>query len=65
MGNAAIEAVNRSAEEAARALNAARPLLTQEKLTDAEKFRRYGIIIDALQSILRWLEAIGAKTKPS
>ena len=63
MGNAALEAVNRSAEEATRGLNALRPIVNQ-KITEAETYRRIGIGIDALQNILRLLASIGAKIKP-
>lgn len=61
--NLAKEARDRSAEEAIRALRMLEPLLDKE-VTETEKIRRLAIAVNALNTILRLLESVGAQTRP-
>jgi hypothetical protein len=58
------EARDRSAEEAAKALRIVSPLLT-EQMTREQEVIRIAIVINCLQTILRFLEREGAQTKPN
>lgn len=58
------EARDRSAEEANGALRTLRPLLEDRVITRDELSRRVALSIDALQTILRLMEAQGAPTLP-
>lgn len=63
--NWAKEARDRSAEEAVRGIRALRPLVNGSKpLDQTEILRRQAIALDALQSIARFLENVGAQTRP-
>ena len=63
--NWAKEARDRSAEEAIRGIRALRPLVDGEETIDpTEILRRQAIALDALQSIARFLENVGAETRP-
>lgn len=61
--NNAREARDRAAEESARGILALRPVLERE-MPEAERIRRMAVALDALQSVARWLESVGAQTRP-
>ena len=63
--NRAKEARDRAAEECARAYRALQPLLTEgARYTEVERLRRIAVALDALQTALRFLESVGAQTRP-
>jgi len=62
--NNAMEARDLASEQANRGINALRPILEKE-MTQTELYRRIAIAQDALQTIARALEGVGAQTKPS
>ena len=63
--NVAKEARDRSAEEAQRGIRALRPLVENRRtFTHTEVLRREAIALDALQTIARFLEGVGAQTRP-
>lgn len=62
--NNAKEARDRAAEEAARGLRALQVILSGKEVTETERIRRIAIAVDAFQTILRWLESVGAQTRP-
>jgi len=63
--NRAKEARDRAAEECARALRALQPMLTTSRdLTEVERLRRVAVAMDAMQTALRFLESVGAQTRP-
>jgi len=47
-----------------RAILALRPLLERSDLSELERMRRTAIALDAMQSICRLLESVGAQTRP-
>lgn len=61
--NVAKNARDRSAEEAVRALAALQPLL-ERQVTETERIRRLAVAIDAVNTIARHLESVGAQTRP-
>ena len=63
--NVALEARDRSAEEAVRGIRALRPLITgEQQFTREDTLRRQAIALDALQTIARSMESVGARTRP-
>lgn len=63
--NNAKEARDRAAEEAVRGIRALRPLVTNgREFTETERLRRAASALDALQTIARFLESVGAQTRP-
>jgi hypothetical protein len=63
--NSSREARDRAAEEAQRGIRALRPLVVHERtFTQTERLRRISIALDALQTIARHLESVGAQTRP-
>jgi len=59
------EARDRAAEEAARGIRALQPLVVEEVRFDrTEVLRRQAIALNALQTIVRFLESVGAETRP-
>jgi hypothetical protein len=61
----AAEARDRSAEEALRGVKLLRPLVNgRQQFDQTEMLRRQAGALDALQTILRFLESVGAKTRP-
>lgn len=62
--NQAAEARNRAAEEAQRGARLLRPLVIGERFDATETLRRIAGALDALQTILRFLEQVGAQTRP-
>ncbi len=64
--NSAREARDRAAEEAVRGIRALRPLVTNggRDFTETERLRRAATALDALQTIVRFLESVGAQTRP-
>jgi len=63
--NWAKEARDRAAEEAVRGMRALRPLVEGRVVFDrTECLRRQAIGLDALQTIARFLEGVGAATRP-
>lgn len=63
--NNAREARDRAAEEAVRGIRALRPLVTNGRdFTETERLRRTASALDALQTIVRFLESVGAQTRP-
>ena len=62
--NWAAEARDRSAEEALRGMRLLRPLVKGEPFDRTETLRRQAQALDAFQTILRFLESVGAKTRP-
>jgi hypothetical protein len=64
--NVAKEARDRAAEEAQRGLWALRPLVEGVQLFDrTEILRRQSVALDALNTIARHLESVGAPTRPA
>lgn len=60
--NNAREARDRAAEEAVRGIRA---LVTNGRdFTETERLRRAASALDALQTIVRFLESVGAQTRP-
>ncbi|MDY6877339.1 MAG: hypothetical protein SWK90_14205 [Chloroflexota bacterium] len=63
--NWAKEARDRAAEEAVRGMRALRPLVEGKMAFDrTEVLRRQAITLDALQQVARFLEGVGAQTRP-
>lgn len=62
--NWAKEARDRCAEEAVRGQRALRPLVAGEQFDRTETLRRQAIALDACTTIARFLEALGAPTRP-
>jgi hypothetical protein len=62
--NCAASARDLASEQANRGVNALRPILEKE-LTPTDQIRRIGIALDALQTIARALEGVGAQTEPN
>ncbi len=62
--NVAREARDRFAEEAIRGQRALRPLVAGETFDRTETLRRVAVALDALSIIARWMEAVGAPTRP-
>ena len=63
--NVAKEARDRAAEEAVRGIRVLRPLVTNGRdFTETERLRRVATALDALQTIVRFLESVGAQTRP-
>jgi len=63
--NNAREARDRAAEEAVRGMRALRPLVVNgREFTETERLRRAATALDALQTIARFLEGVGAQTRP-
>jgi hypothetical protein len=62
--NWAREARDRSAEEAMRGIRSLRPLVCGELFDRTETLRRQAVALDALVSIARFLEGVGARTRP-
>jgi hypothetical protein len=62
--NVAREARDRSAEEAIRGQRALRPLVAGETFDRTDTLRRQAIALDALQQIARFMESVGAPTRP-
>jgi hypothetical protein len=62
--NAAREARDRAAEEAVRGQRALRPLVAGERFDQTDTLRRLAVALDALQQIARFLESVGAPTRP-
>ena len=63
--NWAAEARDRSAEEATREIRLLRPLVEGEQFDRTETLRRQALALDALQTILRFLESVEARTRPA
>jgi hypothetical protein len=62
--NWAKEARDCSAEEAMRGQQALRPLVSGEMFDRTETLRRMAIALDALQQVARFMESVGARTRP-
>lgn len=62
--NRAAEARDRSAEEATRGMRLLRPLVQGKQFDHTETLRRQAQALDAFQTILRFLEGVGARTRP-
>lgn len=62
--NNASEARDRAAEEAARGVRILTPLVMEDGHTQEELERGAAKSLNLFQSILRWLESVGAKTRP-
>lgn len=62
--NGALEARDRSAEEAQRGARLLRPLVEGQALDRTEALRRQAQALDCFLTILRFLERAGAQTKP-
>lgn len=62
--NIAREARDRSAEEATRGQRAIRPLVCGETFDRTDTLRRLAVALDALQQISRFMESMGAPTRP-
>ena len=63
--NVAKEARDRSAEEAQRGQRALRPIVEGETVFDrTELLRRQSVALDALNTIARFMESVGAPTRP-
>ena len=62
--NVAREARDRAAEEALRGMRALRPLVEGKAVDRTETLRRMAVALDALQSIARFMEMVGAETRP-
>jgi hypothetical protein len=63
--NAAKEARDRSAEEAVVGIRALEPVvLGDRQMTRTEQLRRQSVALNALQKIARFLEGVGAETRP-
>ena len=62
--NDAAEARDRSAETAARGARLLRPLVNGERLDQTETLRRMAQALDCFLTILRYLERVGARTRP-
>lgn len=63
--NKAKEARDRAAEEAVRGIRALRPLVMNGRdFTETERLRRTAMALNALQTIARFLEGVGAQTRP-
>lgn len=63
--NKAKEARDRAAEEAQRGIRALEPLVhDRQRFTQAEVLRRQAIALNALQKIARFMESVGAETRP-
>ena len=58
------EARDRAAEEAVRGARALRPLVHGEQFDRTETLRRQALGLDALGTIARLMESLGAPTKP-
>jgi len=55
---------DRAAEEAQRGARMLRPLVAGERFDSTETLRRMAQALDAFQNILRFLESVGAQTRP-
>ena len=62
--NVAREARDRCAEEAQRGQRALRPLVAGETFDRTETLRRQANALDALNTIARFMESVGAPTRP-
>ena len=62
--NDVMEARNRSAEEAQRGARLLRPLVRGEQFDRTETLRRQAEALDCFLTILRFLEHVGAQTRP-
>lgn len=62
--NNAAAARDLASEQANRGINAIRPIFEKE-MTQTELYRRLAIVQDALQTIARALEGVGAQTRPN
>lgn len=63
--NVAREVRDRAAEAAASGIRALEPIVSGERpVTELERLRREAIALNALQSIARLLESVGAQTRP-
>ena len=65
LGNGALEAINRTAEIITAAARTIEPLMEPNlQITPVEVRLRAMTVFGRLQKSLRWLESIGAKTRP-
>jgi len=62
--NDAMEARNRSAEEAMRGIRALRPLISGEQFDRGEMLRRIAVALSALQTIAAFMISVGAPVRP-
>ncbi len=60
----AAEARDKSAEAAQRGIRALRPLVLGEQFDRTEQLRRIAVALDSLQTIARYMEFVGARTRP-
>ncbi len=62
--NNAKEARDRAAEELCKVIFNLEPMLTDPLMTDDDLIRRVAIALNSAQLGLRFLESVGAQTKP-
>jgi len=62
--NDAMEARNRSAEEAVIGIRALKPLISGEPFDRMETLRRIAVALNALQTIAGFMQSVGAPIRP-